>query len=477
VYAQVISSYKPLIDVAHRKLVLNKPHDSQDAADVAMCVRVSAARDLSRLYRHDLPGDATAPPSPQPPKAKAAGHKLGHTLEWRGGVAQVTPGQGSSPAWQVRGLQEFIADLAQLTAIVKDAALVRHAENRLTWLDTKMDFHLQMNAEGESKEVKVSGHRDFYNVRKVDVVEAAFCVNKKQLVRFIRAKAEAEAEQVVLQIGGQRLTLTEVFARAGVAAREFNVDHLVLSGQHQPGALPRRTSTDPPARRGSFPLPSQGGGDVNPVEAVFLNIHNEVKGRYFAELLQGVARNLAEEKYQLMEVRLTVFDATRMRQDWAALAAWFLQYEMQHANMRWLIQVAPVYAQQRAAGTVASFDEYLRGLFAPLFAVSMDPASDPALHQFMQQVVAIDLKESIASEAQESLGPDTPPPGEWTALSNPPYEYYLYHIWANLNGLNRLRHSRGLNTLKLRPHCGESRDSALGHTLAGGPHMPPPYMA
>ena len=43
--------------------------------------------------------------------------------------------------------------------------------------------------------------------------------------------------------------------------------------------------------------------------------------------------------------------------------------------------------------------------------------------------------------------------------ANPHYAWQLYHLWANLAVLNRLRRARGLNTLSLRPHAGECAGS------------------
>ena len=88
-----------------------------------------------------------------------------------------------------------------------------------------------MNAESEAKEVATAGHRDFYNVRKVDpnpnphpnpnpnrnwkvdLVEATSAVNRKQLVRFIRRKAASCGSETVLAWPetGEKLTLEQVF--------------------------------------------------------------------------------------------------------------------------------------------------------------------------------------------------------------------------------------------------------------------------
>ena len=39
---------------------------------------------------------------------------------------------------------------------------------------------------------------------------------------------------------------------------------------------------------------------------------------------------------------------------------------------------------------------------------------------------------------------------------DPPYAYFSYYIYANLLVLNRLRHDRGMNVFKYRPHGGEA---------------------
>ena len=44
----------------------------------------------------------------------------------------------------------------------------------------------------------------------------------------------------------------------------------------------------------------------------------------------------------------------------------------------------------------------------------------------------------------------------WTSPKNPAYWWQLYFLWANLEVLNNLRKSRGLNTIAFRPHAGET---------------------
>ncbi|KAJ8431282.1 hypothetical protein Cgig2_007615 [Carnegiea gigantea] len=51
-----------------------------------------------------------------------------------------------------------------------------------------------------------------------------------------------------------------------------------------------------------------------------------------------------------------------------------------------------------------------------------------------------------------------PTPAQWTNVFNPAYSYYVYYCYANLYTLNKLRESKGMTTIKFRPHAGEAGD-------------------
>jgi len=61
-----------------------------------------------------------------------------------------------------------------------------------------------------------------------------------------------------------------------------------------------------------------------------------------------------------------------------------------HENVRWLIQVPRLYSLYRKGSEVASFAAMLENIFEPLFAVSIDPASNSELHYFLLTVVGFD---------------------------------------------------------------------------------------
>lgn len=123
----------------------------------------------------------------------------------------------------------------------------------------------------------------------------------------------------------------------------------------------------------------------------------------------------------------------------------------------------------------------MRNIFNPLFAVTIDPASNPPLHYFLKTVVGIDSvddeskpEHSLHSYTGNNVGGSTNAgvssrsgiltPEQWTISENPPYAYWMYYMYANLVALNKLRAMRGLNTFQFRPHCGEAGD--IDHLIA-----------
>ena len=55
-----------------------------------------------------------------------------------------------------------------------------------------------------------------------------------------------------------------------------------------------------------------------------------------------------------------------------------------------MIQIPRLYQVWKKANMVHDFGEMLDNIFAPLFEVTVNPASDPKLAAFLEQVVAFD---------------------------------------------------------------------------------------
>lgn len=159
-------------------------------------------------------------------------------------------------------------------------------------------------------------------------------------------------------------------------------------------------------------------------------------------------------KYQLVEWRISIYG--RKKSEWSSLANWFYSNQLSHSNIRWLIQIPRLFKIYKENNDVNSFHEMVANIFVPLIEVTLNPSKDIALHYFLQAVVGIDSVDDESLPENYRVSIDTPNPTHWNMPMNPPYEYWMYYLYANLCSLNQLRAERGLCTFQFRPHCGEA---------------------
>lgn len=57
-------------------------------------------------------------------------------------------------------------------------------------------------------------------------IHAAACMNQKHLLKFIKTSYQTEAERVVLEKGGQKVTLKQVFSSLDMDPYDLTVDSL-----------------------------------------------------------------------------------------------------------------------------------------------------------------------------------------------------------------------------------------------------------
>jgi len=247
------------------------------------------------------------------------------------------------------------------------------------------------------------------------------------------------------------MTLKEVFQSMNLTAYDLTVDML-----------------DVHADRNTFHRFDKFNAKYNPIgesrlREVFMKTDNHIGGRFFGKLIKEVMYDLEESKYQNLEPRLSIYG--RSASEWDKLANWAINNNVYSDNVRWLIQVPRLFDIYKANGLVANFAEIIDNLFKPLFEVTKNPNSHPALHRFLQYVIGFDSVDDESKPENPLFDRDVPIPEEWTDDENPPYAYYLYYMYANMTVLNHFRAERGLNTFVLRPHCGEA--GPVQHLVAG----------
>ena len=74
----------------------------------------------------------------------------------------------------------------------------------------------------------------------------------------------------------------------------------------------------------------------------------------------------------------------------------------------------------------------LDNIFVPLFEVVLRPQSDPELACFLKHLVSVDCVDDESKH--DALNPDKlkVTPAEWDYPENPPYAYWVYYLYANL---------------------------------------------
>ncbi|XP_065860899.1 probable AMP deaminase [Euphorbia lathyris] len=369
-----------------------------------------------------------------------------HHFRMEDGVVRVYASETDTvELFPVADATAFFTDLHHLLRITSIGNVRTACHHRLRFLEEKFRLHLLVNADREFLAQKSAPHRDFYNIRKVDThVHHSACMNQKHLLRFIKSKLRKEPDEVVIFRDGKYMTLKEVFESLDLTGYDLNVDLL-----------------DVHADKSTFHRFDKFNLKYNPcgqsrLREIFLKQDNLIQGRFLAEVTKEVLLDLEASKYQMAEYRISIYG--RKQSEWDQLASWFINNSIYSDNAVWLIQLPRLYNVYKQMGTVKSFQTILDNVFIPLFEVTVNPSSHPQLHVFLMWVVGLDIVDD-ESKPERRPTKHMPTPAEWTNDFNPAYSYYAYYCYANLYTLNKLRESKGMPTIKFRPHCGEAGET------------------
>ncbi|KAG0681903.1 AMP deaminase [Pichia californica] len=341
-------------------------------------------------------------------------------------------------------IKDYYMDLENIVNIASDGPMKSFAFKRLQYLEARWNLYYLLNDHEETSESKKNPHRDFYNVRKVDVhVHHSACMNQKHLLRFIKHKIRHCPDEKVIKRDGHVLTLQQVFDSLNLTAYDLSIDTLDMHAHR-----------DTFHRFDKFNLKYNPMGESR-LREIFLKTDNFIKGRYLAEITKEVFDDLESSKYQMAEYRISIYG--RSADEWDKLAEWVVDNKLFSHNVRWLIQVPRLYNIYKKGGLIENFRDIVDNLFKPLFEVTQNPKSHPKLHVFLQRVIGFDSVDD-ESKTDRRFHKKFPFPSKWDSEFNPPYSYYLYYLFSNLTSLNHWRKRRGFNTFVLRPHSGEAGD-------------------
>lgn len=370
--------------------------------------------------------------------------------EFRDGIMHVSRVSDTASIFEpLPTLNEFYDDMKRLFQIRTDGAVSTFSYHRLKLLEMKFDLYHMVNFDIESAEQNDNGHRDFYNVRKVDThIHHSASMNGKHLLRFIKKKLKKFPNDVVCTERGMPVTLGEVCERLAIKAEDLSLDRLnVMADKTTMHRFDRFNSKYSPLG--------------NPMlRTIFLKTDNEMGGRYLAEITRELLDDLEESKYQHTEWRLSIYG--RDRKEWPKLASWVVKNRLMSTNNMWMIQVPRLYSVYKSAGSITCFQDMLDNIFMPLYEATEDPEAHPEVHEFLKGVSGFD---TVDDESKSEIPVDRTfsskerAPARWDIHDNPSYKYYNFYLQSNVRTLNRLRAARGLSQFNYRPHAGEAGET------------------
>ena len=338
-------------------------------------------------------------------------------------------------------LEEFHQDLIEIKHISDSVDVKDFAHERLEALEHRFYLHLALNHANEagSSNGAEAPTRDFYHCAKVDThVHMAAGMTARQMKDFIVSKLQHNPDDIVAAASGQVQTMASMAKRMKVTTN-LTVDQLNVQADH---TLFERFDNF------NSKYNPMGQGDLR---TMLLKTENFMNGRYFAELTNLTFAQFSKDRYTFAENRLSVYGISL--NEWGKLADWFDTHGMSSKHNKWMVQLPRVYNVFRRNNTFGSFGQYLSNVFKPLWEVSLHPANHPRLHNFLTHVSGFD---SVDDESAIDAPFAATTPWQWTVADQPPYNYYMYHLWANIRSLNEFRVRRGLSHFDFRPHCGES---------------------
>ncbi|KAL3617478.1 hypothetical protein CASFOL_037799 [Castilleja foliolosa] len=382
--------------------------------------------------------------------------KSEHYFQMEDGVVQVYSNKDSKEKlFPVADATTFFTDLHHILKVIAAGNIRTLCHHRLVLLEQKFNLHLMLNADREFLAQKSAPHRDFYNVRKVDThVHHSACMNQKHLLRFIKSKLRKEPDEVVIFRDGTYLTLKEVFESLDLTGYYKLLRIVLWEYDLNVDLLDVHADKSTFHRFDKFNLKYNPCGQSR-LREIFLKQDNLIQGRFLGEVTKQVFSDLETSKYQMAEYRISIYG--RKMSEWDQLASWIVNNDLYSDNVVWLVQLPRLYNIYKDMGIVTSFQNILDNIFLPLFEVTVDPDSHPQLHVILKQVVGLDLVDD-ESKPERRPTKHMPTPAQWTNIFNPAFSYYAYYCYANLYTLNKLRESKGMSTIKFRPHSGEAGD-------------------
>eukprot|EP00003_Mantamonas_plastica_P016139 TRINITY_DN2700_c0_g1_i8.p1 TRINITY_DN2700_c0_g1~~TRINITY_DN2700_c0_g1_i8.p1 ORF type:complete len:555 (+),score=213.04 TRINITY_DN2700_c0_g1_i8:55-1719(+) len=187
----------------------------------------------------------------------------------------------------------------------------------------------------------------------------------------------------------------------------------------------------------------------------FLKTNNSVNGRYLAEMVKDMIASMEEQGNIYINLKVSIYG--KDKSEWYDLAQWIKENDLTSEYIIWSIQIPRQYhnLHKNTEINVGTFKDMMVNVFEPLFEATVDPEGHPEVAELLTRIGSFDcVGDEGGFELHFSTDALPPPPEKWNRPTNPPFQYYMYHLSANIFTLNQARASLGLNVVSLVPHCG-----------------------
>ncbi|EKE37441.1 hypothetical protein ENUP19_0253G0036 [Entamoeba nuttalli] len=314
-------------------------------------------------------------------------------------------------------------------------------------------YHL-LNEKSEDME-QTALKTDFEQITKVDThVHANRSFHPTDLLEIIQRKLEKEPTRIVrkeLELNGKiyyDITLQHLFDLLDI--KQFNIHSLNV--QADPSLISRFDLW----LNKYYPF-----GQLK-LKELFLTINNDIHGEYLCELLKSTVF----ERLKVLETIKTEYRFNCSGMELNEMEKWanqIVEYGLiEPDNNSYVICIPRIYSRWKEEGYINNFSEFLRNIFKPCFEATLHPEQHPNLAKFLSNCGAFDCASEELLHEEEIDPRNIITPDEWNMDENPPYEYYLYYLYANITVLNGFRKEKKLNTFDFRPHCGQAGDRMHG---------------
>ena len=372
------------------------------------------------------------------------------------GIFEVTKegDEANTSLFPVPTLEEFVKDHHECERIAREKTVLSLSTYRLKTMEQLFDMHVHQNWKSEESDNGID-KADFFSIAKVDThihLSAAF--SPKDLLSYMKKAAIEQPDEIVLK--GK--SLKQLFEASGLSPQSLSLDMLHVQGD-----------ADVFDRFDLFNAKYKIAGSSDLKEA-FLSYANDAKGKHLANITKIAHNRLAESDHMYAEWRISVMG--KSTDEWYKIADFMIENKLDElTHNKWMVQNPRLYGIMKGPmKAVENYSQVIDNFFKPLFDATIHPDSDQNrnLATFLKSLSGFD---SVDDESINDLPLEVINPKQWDKNENPGYAYQLYHFWANILTLNRLRESKGMNTFDFRPHCGESGDPmhlVTGYMLSNG---------